>query len=300
MEKHVYSTATWRSHPLHPQTPTEQPGDAADFIFFLDLMNFSFWTAPGTVPFTVQYAGQRYTGYWSLVAAMRRAFDVDKIAIWDPKNMASLDGAAWHRIFRSDTGTEISFMSERIRAIREAGRVLCEKFDGSFVNVIRQAGQSAKHLMSLVLEHFPTFRDESSYQGEKVYIYKRLQILVADVWACFDGRSLGTFDDIDELTMFADYRVPQTLVHLGLLEYSPELRAALERGEVMANGDPREVEIRAASIWAVERVRQVIAQTANGSKLNSIMLDFYLWDLAKSSAEEMKHVPIHLTRCVFY
>jgi hypothetical protein len=32
------------------------------------------------------------------------------------------------------------------------------------------------------------------------------------------------FDDIHELTMFPDYRVPQILYHHGILEYSNELK----------------------------------------------------------------------------
>jgi hypothetical protein len=39
-----------------------------------------------------------------------------------------------------------------------------------------------------------------------VSFWKRAQILVADIWACFEGKGLGTFHDIDSLTMFADYR----------------------------------------------------------------------------------------------
>ena len=39
-----------------------------------------------------------------------------------------------------------------------------------------------------------------------VSFYKRAQILVADIWACFEGKDLGAFDDIDSITMFADYR----------------------------------------------------------------------------------------------
>lgn len=38
---------------------------------------------------------------------------------------------------------------------------------------------------------------------------KRPQILIADSWACFNGQSYGEFHDIDQITMFADYRVPQ-------------------------------------------------------------------------------------------
>jgi hypothetical protein len=27
--------------------------------------------------------------------------------------------------------------------------------------------------------------------------------LIADIWACFQGQSMGRFDDIDDITMFA-------------------------------------------------------------------------------------------------
>ena len=39
-----------------------------------------------------------------------------------------------------------------------------------------------------------------------VTFWKRAQILIGDIWACFRGEGLGTFHDIDVLTMFADYR----------------------------------------------------------------------------------------------
>ena len=40
-----------------------------------------------------------------------------------------------------------------------------------------------------------------------VSFYKRAQILVADIWACFEGKDYGEFHDIDTITMFADYRL---------------------------------------------------------------------------------------------
>jgi hypothetical protein len=39
-----------------------------------------------------------------------------------------------------------------------------------------------------------------------VSLHKRAQILIGDIWACFQGEGLGAFDDIDTITMFADYR----------------------------------------------------------------------------------------------
>jgi hypothetical protein len=40
----------------------------------------------------------------------------------------------------------------------------------------------------------------------QVFLYKRAQIFVGDVFGAFNGQGLGQFDDIDKLTMFADYR----------------------------------------------------------------------------------------------
>lgn len=57
--------------------------------------------------------------------------------------------------------------------------------------------------MNLLVEHFPAFRDEGYFDGRLVRFYKRAQILVADLWACFEGESYGSFVDIDKITMFA-------------------------------------------------------------------------------------------------
>lgn len=46
----------------------------------------------------------------------------------------------------------------------------------------------------------------ASQDRDAVKFYKRAQILVAETWAAFEGKGPGRFDDIGELTMFADYR----------------------------------------------------------------------------------------------
>jgi len=34
--------------------------------------------------------------------------------------------------------------------------------------------------------------------------------------------------------------------------------------------------------------------------INAIVIDFYLWTYAKAHAQDMKHIPIHKTRTIFY
>lgn len=127
--------------------------------------------------------------------------------------------------------------------------------------------------------------------------------------------------------MFADYRVPQILHHLGIIEYSPELMRMLEDGEILASGSPEEISLRVSSIVAVERVAVAILRLRSEEKqrrygdgmnpngagididVSSVLIDFYLWDLAKrveSGEEEIEGcdstslAPIHRTRSIWY
>jgi len=47
-----------------------------------------------------------------------------------------------------------------------------------------------------------------------------------------------------------------------------------------------------------ERRKQV--ECGELGPLNSIFIDYYIWDYSKEHTEEMKHIPIHKTRSVFY
>src|SRR5436190_16721376 len=74
MQEKQYSTKAWAVHELHPKTKDEK---ALDFIFTMDLLNFSFWSDAGdeSKRFAIEYRGKRWTGYWSIVAALQRALD---------------------------------------------------------------------------------------------------------------------------------------------------------------------------------------------------------------------------------
>ena len=73
MQKRGYSTKTWSMHDLHPKTKNRE---TVNFIFTMDLLNYCFWSESISEPaFEVEYRGQRWTGYWGLVAALQRALD---------------------------------------------------------------------------------------------------------------------------------------------------------------------------------------------------------------------------------
>ena len=73
MQEKEYSMKTWSTHELHPESKDDS---TVDFIFTMDLLNFSFWSDEGpNERFAVEYKGKTWTGYWSLVAALQRAID---------------------------------------------------------------------------------------------------------------------------------------------------------------------------------------------------------------------------------
>ena len=71
MQKKGYSRQTWSEHDLHPKAKDES---TVNFIFTMDLLNFCFWPEGSSeIVYAVDYRGERWTGYWSLVAALQRA-----------------------------------------------------------------------------------------------------------------------------------------------------------------------------------------------------------------------------------
>lgn len=73
MQEKDISTETWSAHELHPKAKDES---TAEFIFVMDLLNFSFWSELDEANrFQIEYRDQRWTGYWSLVAILQRAID---------------------------------------------------------------------------------------------------------------------------------------------------------------------------------------------------------------------------------
>ncbi|KAG6899522.1 hypothetical protein C0993_009424 [Termitomyces sp. T159_Od127] len=176
----------------------------------------------------------------------------------------------------------------------------------------------------MVVDTFPAYRDEFIVNGNKVCLWKRAQILVAEVWAAFYPANPVSPHPIfpgvrgpriQQLTMFADYRVPQILYHLRILDYPPSLLETLRAGTPIQSGAPEEISLRAASIVAVERVKQEIlklfkeAGKCGEGDVSSVLIDFYLWDLAKKiengedqidGMQTAEMVPIHRTRSIWY
>ncbi|MDB5100217.1 MAG: hypothetical protein JWM80_4638, partial [Cyanobacteria bacterium RYN_339] len=262
----------------------------ANYLLVLDGLNFSFWGEPR---WGIDYRGKALRGYWALAAALKRAIEED-IPVYEAGWMAACTEVELAHVLRGRG--QIPLFDERLAHLHELGERLLTRYGGEFANAIRTCDHSAVALTELLVRDFPSFDDASVYQGRRVRLLKRAQILPADIWGAFNHEGLGRFDDIGQLTAFADYKVPQVLERLGLLVYHPDLVQKLVDGVELPHGSEAEIELRAATIAGVERLKLAIA--AHGRSLSAIEVDWILWEMGLTPAPTDK--PYHLTRTTAY
>lgn len=77
--------------------------------------------------------------------------------------------------------------------------------------------------------------------------------------------------------------------------------------KIIENGCPEEVEIRGASIYIVECLKEKVLKLIeekypeiSSKNVNSILLDHFLWDYRRKYAKELEYIPFHKTLSVYY
>ena len=257
------------------------------YVFLMDALNFCFWPTAGLE-------------YDTLALSLKHALEADSHA-FDASNLANMTTeklASWF-----PTALPLPEIEERVLRVRELGCALESEFQGLAANMLRCAAGSAVRLVQLLLQHIPGFRDTSIYKGRLVHLYKRVQICVADVWAAYGRRTTPKneldvfyFTDIDQLTMFADYRVPQILREMSVMKYSNALAKQIDSMQEIPSGSEEEVEIRACTVVAVDLLQQALLR--RGLQLLVVEVDWLLWQRGEASKDNMP--PHHRTSTIFY
>jgi len=261
------------------------------YVLVVDAINFCFW--PDHVDVGEDVGRLEYE---HVAGGVRRAATANAKAL-DARTLASMEVGDLQRML--EWPRPLPNEEERVRLLREVGAGLIEHFDGSALKLVAEARGSAARLVDLVLRYFPGFRDCAVYKGRQVHFYKRAQIFVGDVWGAFQGEGIGHFQDIcSSLTMFADYRVPVVLRELGILKYSEELVNAIRAEKIIMPNSEQEIEIRACTVEAVERIKDRLA-VRDGLVVSSVVIDWMLWELGEKKRYS-SHEPHHRTLTIFY
>jgi len=291
-----------------------------NWLLVLDGLNFCFWATRGhaadfkgdfiwkekiaiedkgvtsrwkELRWEIEYEGEKLRGYFALAASLKRAVE-EGFPILEAEHLREISLSELRRIFRGRG--EIPLLEERLRILREIGEVLSRKYGGQACSLVEKARKRAVDLVRHLVEDFPSFRDEALYRGHLVRFYKRAQIFVADLYWSFGGKGWGDLAGMEELTVFADYRLPQVLRQVGVLRYGPDLAKKVDGRDLLPAGGEEEVEIRANTVWAAELIRRSLV--GMGVSLRAFELDSILWNMGQR--EEFRARPHHQVSTTFY
>jgi len=258
-----------------------------------DTVNFCFWAEKNADKWKVEWPKGNVVlgGWYGLLAVFKRAL-AENLPILEAEFLANLTLKEVKNIFRSVNKTEIPLLQNRLNNLIETGEVLLKNFDGKFINLVEEAGFDGIEIVKLVYDSFPSFRDEAEYNGEKVYFLKRAQILANDLSYITKNGKRIEIKNLDKLTAFADYKIPQMLRHFGVVKYSKELAEKVDNYEIIPALSSEEIEIRAAMIQGVDLIKQ------NLKKYTASQIDNALWLLSQDQSGVEK--PYHRTYTIYY
>jgi hypothetical protein len=247
------------------------PGDVAMYTLALDTINFGSGWFPTLRKRVDPATGRTVSGYftvaWNLADRFRAggAFTNDDLRAMRTDELAAILGQP----------ADHELMSLYAQALRELGRFLADR---SVLDVVAIAGGSADRLAAILAGSLAFYDDRG--------FFKRAQIVGNDLALA----GVARFDDLDELTIFADNLVPHVLRCDGVLVYDAELGARIDAEQLLTSGRA-EQEIRACAVHACELLSQRLGVPAR-------VLDMWLWTRGQDPA--LKARPRHRCRTVFY
>lgn len=185
---------------------------------------------------------------------------------------------------------EIPLIKERYNCLVEMNTYL-DGIGKDFYDEIKDIRVDIE-LLDYVVSTFSYFKDEGIYNGENVYFYKRAQLLVSDILHI--RRLLETIDvDYSNLVGCADYKIPQVMNSLGMLEYEYDLEFKLARKDELEENSDMEIEIRANDLVVIDYIYKKL-----DGKVCRMDINDYIWLLGQDKSKINKNY--HRTKTIHY
>lgn len=259
----------------------------AQFALVIDSVNFCFWAEKGKTKWQTEWPkGNSLGGGFGLNASFQRAL-ANNIPILNADYLSEITLDQVKSLFFTSNDAEIPLLQKRQENLQEVGRVLKQKYQGKFLNLIISCEFDGIKILKTLVHDFPSYNDISIYEDQEIRFYKRAQLGVCDLSLFKASKITG----IDQLTAFADYKIPQVFRELGLIKYSTDLSEKIDTYTLIPAGSKPETEIRSATVWCIELIRQKL------DKYTAAQIDNAVWYL---SQDQLDPHPFHRAYTIFY
>ncbi len=185
---------------------------------------------------------------------------------------------------------EIPLLKERYECLCSMNKYL-DSIGKDFYDEIKELKDDVS-LLDYIVNNFDYFNDECDYNKERIYFYKRAQLITSDI---LHIRKLveGIEVDYSHLMGCADYKIPQVMRCLGMLEFNEVLATKVDNLELLDYGSEMEVEIRANNLVVIDYIYKKL-----DGKVSRMDINDYIWLLGQDKSKINK--PYHRTKTIFY
>lgn len=247
-----------------------------NFMLLFDSINYCFWGQP---KWTIETIEGKKDGSDALLYTL-----LNYVKKSDRVDFSNVSFKEFSNILKGNV--DIPFLKERYNTIVSICNVVNEKMNGNFYNYIKEINKDTE-LFKIIINNFSNFCDERDYNNEKIYFYKLAQLLTSDILHIKELIN-GTKVDYSHLVGCADYKIPQTLRALGILEYNEELSKIVDNKKIIDKNSKYEVEIRANMIAVISYIN------SNLKNVCQIDINDYIFSTSKNVKNIVK--PYHLCR----
>ncbi len=229
-------------------------------VFFENAVNFCYTDPSGKTKesFTVRFGRQTLKGAMAMAACFHRAFGEKPIKAGDIIRHIETE-RSFARFFRGEN--KIPLIEERRQLLWETATILESFFDGDPFNVFVEGNFSAfgskeePGIVDLLMKRFPLAfgSDTAELDGRKFYFLKRPQLMVLEYHGRVSHKSDGlpAISGIERLGAIPDYELPKTFVADGIIQMRRDLAERIRDRKALPAGSREEIEIRAATCWAI-------------------------------------------------
>ena len=265
-----------------PYNLLELPVDTIiNFLLVYEAIDFSFW---GNPKWTINTENGKEDGSIALLYVLLK-YVKEK----NTTDFSNITKEEFKEILKGNI--EIPLFEERYNIIRNVSDIVNEKMNGNFYTFIKGVTLDTE-LFKIIVKYFPNFKDERIYNDKKIYFYKLAQLLTSDI---LHIRELKENIEVaySNLVGCADYKIPQVMRGLEILEYGKELSEIIDNKKQIEENSAYEIEIRANMLVAIDLIKKKL-----GNRVCAIDINDYIWSQGRNKNIELK--PYHLTRSINY
>ena len=252
-----------------------------NFLLVYEAIDFSFW---GNPKWTINTENGKEDGSIALLYAILKYIKERKTT-----DFSNITKEEFKEILKGNI--KIPLFEERYNIIRNVSKIVNEKMNGNFYIFIKGVNIDTE-LFEIIVKYFPNFKDERIYNDKKVYFYKLAQLLTSDILHIREQKEKIKVD-YSHLVGCSDYKIPQVMRGLGILEYSNKLSNIIDNKKEIEVNSEYEVEIRANMLVAINLIKEKLE-----NKVCAINVNDYIWSQGRNKTIELK--PYHLTRNTNY